>query len=64
VAKVLAARWFAVLAATVAVCAWTTLDVVTDGPLRAWDRAVIGVPAPAAGPEPVGWRILVDVGGA
>jgi membrane-associated phospholipid phosphatase len=58
------ARRFAVPSAAAAVVVWVTLDVVTDGPLRAWDRAVIGVPAPAAGREPVGWRILVDIGGA
>ncbi|HEY0688330.1 MAG TPA: hypothetical protein VGD71_04750 [Kribbella sp.] len=52
----------AAVVAAAAVLAWVTVDVVSGGPLRGWDRDVIGVAAPAGGPEPVGWRVLVDVG--
>jgi membrane-associated phospholipid phosphatase len=41
-----------------------TVDLVLGGALRDWDRHVTAVARPAGGPEPVGWRILVDLGGA
>lgn len=53
-----------VILAAFVVFVWVTVDVVTGGPLRAWDETVVGVARPAGSPEPWGWRVLVDVGGA
>jgi undecaprenyl-diphosphatase len=52
------------LLVTALVFIWTTIDVMTAGPLRVWDRDMIGVAPPAGAAEPFGWRLLADVGGA
>ena len=46
-----------------AVFLWTTNQVL-GGVLRSWDRSVIPAAPPAGWPEPAGWRVLVDLGGA
>lgn len=56
------ALWAA--AAGLMLFAAVTVDVVSGGVLRDWDRRIIPVARPVGGPEPVGWRVLVDLGGA
>jgi undecaprenyl-diphosphatase len=47
----------------VVIFAATTIDLVTDGPLRHWDRAVIAAAGPVGSPQDMVWQGLADGGG-